>query len=224
MAKEQEPLLSEILLDVRQKEEARLLFNQRRTELEVPADYLVKAKVYGYVRSGRMVGFYSIKSGPDLRYLGFVAPSARRNFPRAADCVEISTFWMDRDLPGYLRLYIYVRMQINACRTGADWVIVGSSNQRLRERNQFIYNHEFYSGENPVSPSGAYQYVDGHPRRGLLHRLFWSGVPRMALLQVLGISTGRQSLHRATRRFRTVMRIEPRTARPDYAAVKEEEA
>jgi hypothetical protein len=98
----------------------------------IPMEYLRHSTVRGFFRDGTLVGGYAINRTVPFRYADWIPEPTRAELIREGsfdgrDSAEVSCFWMAKGgLQKFQRTGVYVRLVIDAFRTGARWVVGGS--------------------------------------------------------------------------------------------------
>lgn len=126
----------------------------------ISLDYLRQSQVRGFYRDGELVGGFVLNRLPPFRYADWVPEPTRTELVRegyfdARDSVEVSCFWMARNgLQKIQRNGVYVRLVIDAFRTGCRKIIGGSVIPAAARIQKQALPRRLYLGPTTVGPIG----------------------------------------------------------------------
>lgn len=100
----------------------------------IPMEYLQHSMVRGFFRDGALVGGYAVNRSAPFRYAAWVPEPTRAALVREGhfdgrNAAEVSCFWMAKGQGGLEKLQrngVYVRLVIDAFRSGARRIVAGS--------------------------------------------------------------------------------------------------
>ncbi len=126
----------------------------------IAIDYLRQSHVRAFFRGGELVGGYAVNCLPPFRYAEWIPVPTRAELIRegyfdARDSAEVSCLWMAKGgLDKLQRNGVYVRMVIDAFRTGCRKIIGGSVIPAAARIQKRALPHRLYLGPTTLGPIG----------------------------------------------------------------------